>query len=82
MNHRGSWFCKPGRNKVTSAGTVRRYRNSAEQGASPKYALSLDLQCADWDEDGDYDILSGWFFGGVRRRATQVVAAYFCLRFF
>lgn len=31
----------------------------------PKEDAGAMIWCVDWDQDGDYDILSGWFFGGI-----------------
>lgn len=36
-----------------------------EKDGSHKTDAGAMIWCVDWDEDGDYDILSGWFFGGL-----------------
>lgn len=40
-------------------------RLNSDQAHGAKADAGAQIWCVDWDEDGDYDILSGWFFGGM-----------------
>ncbi len=35
------------------------------KGKEPKEDAGAMIWCADWDQDGDLDLLSGWFYGGI-----------------
>lgn len=35
------------------------------EGKEPKEDAGTMIWCADWDQDGDLDLLSGWFYGGI-----------------
>ena len=35
------------------------------EGKEPKKDAGAMIWCVDWDQDGDLDLLSGWFYGGL-----------------
>ena len=35
------------------------------EGKEPKIDAGAMIWCVDWDQDGDLDLLSGWFYGGL-----------------
>lgn len=35
------------------------------EGKEPKTDAGTMIFCVDWDQDGDLDVLSGWFYGGL-----------------
>ena len=35
------------------------------EGKEPREDAGAMIWCVDWDQDGDLDVLSGWFYGGV-----------------
>ena len=48
-------------------GNGEKFTHTVDQGEGkvPKDDYGAMIWCVDWDQDGDLDILSGWFYGGL-----------------
>lgn len=63
------FFGKPeggfGDGSLLTFGNGETFIHTIDQGKEPKKDAGAMIWCADWDQDGDLDMISGWFYGGL-----------------